>query len=105
VLAVGAFCACDRGRLAGHGPDDSLDGRALIRQEVPKQVVTNAAAHGLFKGLVGSKLTWALTFSKLTGPATAAHMHMERCTPAARSLCRSAAPARPASPARTYAAF
>jgi len=46
-------------------------------QEVPKQVVKNTAAHGQFKGtLKGSKLTWKLTFSKLTGPATAAHIHM-----------------------------
>jgi hypothetical protein len=46
-------------------------------QEVPKQVVKNTAAHGQFKGtLNGSKLTWKLTFTKLTGPATAAHIHM-----------------------------
>ena len=46
-------------------------------QEVPKQVVKDTAAHGQFKGtLTGSKLTWKLTFSKLTGPATAAHIHM-----------------------------
>ena len=35
------------------------------------------AAHGQFKGtLSGSKLTWKLTFAKLSGPATAAHIHM-----------------------------
>jgi hypothetical protein len=46
-------------------------------QEIPKQVVKNAAAHGTFKGtLEGTKLTWKLTFSKLTGPATAAHIHL-----------------------------
>ena len=46
-------------------------------QEVPKQVVKDAAAHGLFKGtLSGNKLKWKLTFSKLTGPANAAHIHM-----------------------------
>lgn len=46
-------------------------------QEVPKQVVKDAAAHGQFKGtLTGSTLKWKLTFSKLTGPATAAHIHM-----------------------------
>jgi len=46
-------------------------------QEVPAQVVKNTAAHGLFKGtLNGTKLTWTLTFAKLTGPATAAHIHM-----------------------------
>ncbi len=46
-------------------------------QEVPKQVVKNTAAHGQFKGtLTGSKLKWKLTFAKLTGSATAAHIHM-----------------------------
>jgi hypothetical protein len=46
-------------------------------QEVPKQVVKDTAAHCQFKGtLTGSTLKWKLTFAKLTGPATAAHIHM-----------------------------
>jgi hypothetical protein len=46
-------------------------------QEVPKQVVKDSAAHGLFKAtLSGTKLKWTLTFAKLTGPANAAHIHM-----------------------------
>jgi hypothetical protein len=46
-------------------------------QEVPKQVVKNTKAHGLFKGtLSGSTLKWKLTYANLTGPATAAHIHM-----------------------------
>jgi hypothetical protein len=46
-------------------------------QEVPPQVVKDAAAHGLFKGtLSGSKLSWKLTYAKLTGPANAAHIHI-----------------------------
>ena len=46
-------------------------------QEVPKQAVKDASAHGTFKGtLEGTKLHWKLTFSKLTGPATAAHIHL-----------------------------
>jgi hypothetical protein len=46
-------------------------------QEVPKQVVKDAAAHGLFKAtLSGKTLKWKLTFAKLTGPATAAHIHL-----------------------------
>jgi hypothetical protein len=33
----------------------------------------------LFKGtLTGNKLKWRLTFAKLTGPATAAHIHLGR---------------------------
>jgi CHRD domain len=44
---------------------------------VPKQVVKDTAAHGLFKGtLSGTTLKWKLTFAKLTGPATMAHIHM-----------------------------
>jgi hypothetical protein len=46
-------------------------------QEVPAQVVRDTAAHGLFKAtLSGTTLKWKLTFAKLTGPATAAHIHM-----------------------------
>lgn len=46
-------------------------------QEIPKQVVKNQAAHGTFAGtLTGTSLKWKLTFAKLTGPATAAHIHL-----------------------------
>ena len=40
-------------------------------------MVKDTAAHGLFKAtLSGRTLKWKLTFAKLTGPATAAHIHM-----------------------------
>ena len=46
-------------------------------QEIPKQVVKNSKAKGSFTAtLTGSKLTFTLTFSGLTGPATAAHIHL-----------------------------
>jgi CHRD domain len=46
-------------------------------QEVPKQVVKNQSAHGSFTAtLSGTHLVWKLTFAKLTGPATAAHIHL-----------------------------
>ena len=46
-------------------------------QEIPKQVVKNTNAHGLFKAtLSGSTLKWKLTYTKLTGPAMAAHIHL-----------------------------
>jgi len=46
-------------------------------QEIPKQVVKNQAGHGTFTGtLTGTTLKWKLTFAKLTGPATAAHIHL-----------------------------
>jgi hypothetical protein len=54
---------------------ESTSGRRLFRRpgEIPKQVVKDTTAHGLFRGtLSGTTLNW----KKLTGPATAAHIHM-----------------------------
>ena len=78
MLAAGAACALAAGSLAFAGSRATVWTAALSSgQEVPKQVVKDAAAHGQFKGtLSGSKLKWTLTFAKLTGPATAAHIHM-----------------------------
>jgi hypothetical protein len=46
-------------------------------QEIPMQVVKNQSAHGSFTAtLSGTHLVWKLTFAKLTGPATAAHIHL-----------------------------
>src|SRR5690348_18231030 len=46
-------------------------------QEVPKQVVKVPAAKGAFHAtLSGKTLTWKLTFSHLSGPAGAAHIHL-----------------------------
>ena len=46
-------------------------------QEVPKQAVRTPSARGLFKGtLTGTTLKWTLTFAKLSGKATAAHIHI-----------------------------
>jgi len=46
-------------------------------QEIPKQAVKAPAAHGAFTATVsGNTLKWKLTFSKLSGPATAAHIHV-----------------------------
>jgi hypothetical protein len=47
-----------------------------IGQETPKPRGTKVGASGLFTGtLVGTRLTWKLTFRQLSGPATAAHVH------------------------------
>jgi hypothetical protein len=55
----------------------SVGAKLNAKQEVPAQVVRDTKAKGLFTGkLIGRKLTWKLTFSGLTGPATAAHIHM-----------------------------
>ena len=46
-------------------------------QEIPKQSVKTPAAKGAFTATIsGNKLMWKLTFSKLSGPATAAHIHL-----------------------------
>ena len=78
LFIAGAVCALAVAALAGAASKSTIWTAALTsRQEVPKQVVKAPLAHGLFKGtLSGSKLTWKLTYSKLTGSATAAHIHM-----------------------------
>jgi phosphoribosylformylglycinamidine (FGAM) synthase-like enzyme len=54
-----------------------VSAKLTAAQEVPKQVVVNTKGTGLFSAsLQGKKLTWKLTFSGLTGPATAAHIHL-----------------------------
>ena len=55
----------------------SVAAKLTAKQEVPGQAVKNTSAKGKFTGkLVGRKLTWKLTFSGLTGKATAAHIHI-----------------------------
>jgi len=60
-------------------------------QEVPKQAVKAPGATGAFTAtLDGTKLTWSLAFRKLTGPASAAHIHLGRpgkAGPVAVPLC------------------
>ena len=78
VVATGAVCALSLATLSLASTRTTTWTAALTpAQEVPKQVVKVTAAHGQFKGtLSGSKLKWTLTFAKLSGPATAAHIHM-----------------------------
>jgi len=54
----------------------SLSATLNAGQEVPHPKGVAAGAAGKFTATVaGTKLTWKLTFSHLTGPATAAHIH------------------------------
>jgi hypothetical protein len=78
LITAGALCALAVAALSLAATRATVWTAALSSgQEIPKQVVKDAAAHGQFKGtLTGSTLKWKLTFSKLTGPATAAHIHM-----------------------------
>ena len=70
---------------AGRASEVMFGASLNAKQEVPAPAGTSAAARGSFTGtLVGKKLTWKLTFSHLTGPATAAHIHMgKKGTPGA----------------------
>ncbi|MFL5912523.1 MAG: CHRD domain-containing protein [Gaiellaceae bacterium] len=78
LITVGAVCALAVAALSLAATRSTVWTAALSSgQEIPKQSVKDAAAHGQFKGtLTGSTLKWKLTFAKLTGPATAAHIHM-----------------------------
>lgn len=63
--------------LAAQANTISVQAKLNAKQEVPAQVVKDTKAKGKFTGkLVGRRLTWKLTFSGLTGKATAAHIHM-----------------------------
>ena len=78
LFAAAAVCALALSALSGAATKTTVWTAALSSgQEVPKQVVKMAAAQGLFKGTVtGTTLKWKLTYSHLTGPAAAAHIHM-----------------------------
>ena len=78
LFAAGALCALSLAALSAASTRSTVWSATLgAAQEVPKQVVKNTSATGTFKGtLKGNKLTWTLTFSKLTGAAAAAHIHM-----------------------------
>jgi hypothetical protein len=78
LLAAAAVAALALSALSGASTKSTIWTAALSSgQEVPKQVVKMAAAHGQFKGtLTGNKLKWKLTYAQLTGPAMAAHIHL-----------------------------
>ena len=80
LLLAGTVCVLALASLSSAAGKSTIWTAALSSgQEIPKQAVRNTAARGLFKGtLKGNKLTWTLTFSKLTGPAGAAHIHKAR---------------------------
>jgi CHRD domain len=97
VLAACASCALSLALTSTASVQKTVWTAALSSgQEVPKQAVRDTAAHGLFKGtLAGDKLKWKLTFAKLTGPATAAHIHMAakgKSGPIVVPLCPAPAP-------------
>ena len=80
LLTVGACAALVFAALSSARPSAAhyrFTATLNAGQEIPKQAVKNQAAHGTFTGvLTGTSLKWKLTFAKLTGPATAAHIHL-----------------------------
>lgn len=78
VLSAAAVCALAVTAVSlAASRGTAWSAKLTAAQEVPKQTVKNAVASGGFHAtLTGKKLRWTLTFSKLTGPATAAHIHM-----------------------------
>jgi hypothetical protein len=83
VLAVSAALALVGLAAAAPQKDTfSLTANLKGRSEVPKPKGVAAGATGLFTGKVvelendQAQLTWRLTFAKLSGGATAAHIHI-----------------------------
>jgi Cu/Zn superoxide dismutase len=78
LLSLGAVTALALTAVslaATHGASWST--KLTVAQEVPKQAVADTAASGAFTAtLTGKTLKWKLSFSKLAGPATAAHIHL-----------------------------
>lgn len=75
LAAVAVLTVTAAALAATHGTNWST--KLTVTQEVPAQAVKTPAAHGSFTAsLSGRELNWKLTFSKLSGPATAAHIHL-----------------------------
>ena len=67
--------------LATAGSTHTISATLNAKQEIPKQVVKAPNAKGMFTGTVVQKaksgtLKWKLTYSRLSGKATAAHIHL-----------------------------
>lgn len=59
------------------GRSANWSAKLTAAQEIPAQTVMAPTAHGAFTAtLSGRQLNWKLTFSQLSGPATAAHIHL-----------------------------
>jgi hypothetical protein len=75
VVGVAAFFVSSV--AVGHVAAEKVTAHLNAGQEVPKPVGTRIGASGTFTGTLNNgTLTWRLTFSHLSGPATAAHIHL-----------------------------
>jgi hypothetical protein len=80
ALAVVAFVTAGVAFAAAHGTY-KVAATLNAKQEVPKQAVSAPNGTGTFTGKYvehgkTATLTWKLTIARLSGPATAAHIHM-----------------------------
>src|SRR5260370_16031823 len=106
TVAIAASLAVAALAFGSRANTISVEAKLSAKQEVPAQVVKDTKAKGLFTGkLVGRKLTWKLTFSGLTGKATAAHIHMAAVGKAGNVVvpfcapCKTGPPGKPPTPA------
>ena len=76
-LVVVALAALALASLSGASMSVAYKASLTSGAEVPKPTVKAPNAKGTFTAtLAGTKLKWKLTYSGLTGKATAAHIHM-----------------------------
>ena len=91
LLVAGAVAVLALAAVSFARSNVSVTAKLTVAQEVPKQAVKAPHAHGSFTAtLTGKKLKWKLTFGGLSGPATAAHIHigaMGKAGPVAVALC------------------
>jgi hypothetical protein len=79
IVALGVVALATAAVAAGGKHVSSLKLTAALNaaQETPHPSGTKAGASGTFTATVtGTSIKWSLTFSHLTGAATAAHIHM-----------------------------
>ncbi len=80
TLAMLAVAGAGFAAVAGATPAKSptkVSAQLTAKAEVPPQTVKSVKGKGSFTGtLTGNKLVWVLVFSGLSGPASAAHIHM-----------------------------
>ena len=90
ALVVGGLFAAGFGLASSSSRSVKLAARLTARAEKPKPKGALIASGQFRATLTGSSLTWRLTFSKLTGRALAAHVHLGRpgvAGPVAVPLC------------------
>ena len=78
LSAVGVLAVALTAVSLGGGKTVVWSAKLTATQEIPKQVVKNPAGNGTFTGtfVTATKVKYKLTFAKLTGAATAAHIHL-----------------------------